>query len=130
MLVMGMAGAGAGAGNGPNVSEDDDDDDSANTKTDQNNSDQSGSRRGGTDLRNKESRLNDASVELYLINCIWRYMNCSGDSKILDGACSTNFKNCSNSLKEDQARDWKGLPLPNVSGLNIIDLDAGSENGE
>ena len=62
MLVMGMT----GAGNGPNVSEDDDDDNSANTKTDQNNSDQSGSRRGGTDLRNKESRLNDASVELYL----------------------------------------------------------------
>ena len=62
MLVMGMA----GAGNGPNVSDDDDDDDSTDTNTDQNNSDQSGSRRGGTDVRIKESRLNDASVELYL----------------------------------------------------------------
>ena len=71
------------------------------------------------------------SIETFiLVNCIWRYINCSGDSKILDGACSTNFKSCSNSLKEDEARDWKGLPLPNVSGLNIIDLDAGSENGK
>ena len=67
MLVMGMA----GAGNGPSVSEDDADSASNNTvksNSDQSESDKfdSGNRKDGKDLRSKESRLNDASVELYL----------------------------------------------------------------
>merc|ERR1712130_244398 len=54
-------------------------------------------------------------------------MNCSGDSNSLDSDCSANFKSCSVSLKEDEAGDWKGLPLPDIPGLNILDLNSGNE---
>ena len=56
-------------------------------------------------------------------------MNCSGDSNSLDSDCSANFKSCSDSLKVDEAGDWKGLPLPDIPGLNILDLNSGNEEG-
>ena len=61
----------------------------------------------------KDRFLNNFHIS---VNCIWSYMNCSGgyDEYV---ECMERFSDCSDSLQEQD--DWKGLPLPDVPGLNL-----------
>merc|ERR1719510_416914 len=76
------------------------------------------------DNRRKESRLNNQQTEIYLINCIWSYMNCSSDPQRGQSECRQTFSQCADQITEED--QWKGLP--SVPGLDLQSLPQ-SESG-
>ena len=56
---------------------------------------------------------------IFVVNCIWQYMNCSGDDA--DTLCRSEFRECSDDLVTDADQQWKGVE--DVPGLNLDSLD-------
>ena len=101
-------------------------------------------RAADTDLRSKESRLNDADLKPFLseftavkrlldflhhnisVGCIWRFMNCSGSQNSAESKCEEGFTDCSNSLHDDGSKDWKGLPDGPSISFQTLDIKEGN----
>ena len=135
MLVMGMGGDSEGSEDREIISA------GENQVADVGNDDV---RAADTDLRPKESRLNDADLKPFLsefrtvkrlldflhhnisVGCIWRFMNCSGSQSSAESECEEGFTDCSNSLHDDGSKDWKGLPDGPSISFQTLDIKEGN----
>merc|ERR1711892_1072485 len=78
------------------------------------------------DLLSKESRLNDVETKIFLIHCIWKYMNCSTDGARTEQSCRDQFSTCSNSVDDEDEDNVQGLP--DVPGAVLPSLiESGNE---
>jgi len=77
------------------------------------------------DLLSKESRLNDEKTEIFLIHCIWKYMNCSDEKNRREKECREEFSTCSDNVDEESS-DVQGLP--DIPGFDVSSLkDSGND---
>jgi len=72
------------------------------------------------DLLSKESRLNDVETKIFLIHCIWKYMNCSTDDARTEQSCRDQFSTCSNNVDDEDEDNVQGLP--DVPGADLPSL--------
>jgi len=73
------------------------------------------------DLLSKESRLNDEETKIFLIHCVWKYMNCSTDDDRIEHECRDQFSSCSDNVDDKDEEGVKGLPdIPGVDLPSLI----------
>jgi len=78
------------------------------------------------DLLSKESRLNDEETQIFLIHCVWKYMNCSTGDDQVEGECRDQFSSCSDNVDEEDEEGAQGLP--DVPGVDLPSLiESGNE---